>query len=250
MHSWQIAGFFLFLLPEPFPHMKKPRLYPVHREGISLILLSALLLGGASVLCFLMAASWIAWTVLGISVAILCFLAAFFRNPANVVEGLSEQDILSPANGRVVVVEPVYEDRLLKEQRLQVSIFMPVTAVHSNWYPFKGTVLHVSHRKGRYQAAYLPKSSQENESSSILIQAACNGQTVLVRQIAGAMARRIVTYAREGTECDTNTQLGFIKFGSRVDMFFPMDAVEMLVQPGDRVKGNQTVIARFKTPQS
>ena len=230
--------------------MKKPRLYPVHREGISLILLSSLLLGCASVVCFLMAATWIAWTVLGISVVLLCFLAIFFRNPANVVEGISDLDILAPANGRVVVVEPVYEDRLLKEQRLQVSIFMPITAVHSNWYPFKGTVLHVSHRKGRYQAAYLPKSSQENESSSILLRAACNGQTVLLRQIAGAMARRIVTYAREGAECDTNTQLGFIKVGSRVDMFFPMDSVELLVQPGDRVKGNQTVIARFKPQQS
>jgi len=227
--------------------MKTSKHRLIHREGLPLIVLSALVLICLNILLFRLGAGWIAWSALGISVVILSFFILFFRNPVNIIKDMGDEDILSPADGRVVVVEPAFEDRLLKAPCLQISIFMPITAVHANWYPLNGTVRHVSHRKGRFQAAWLPKSSQENESSSILIEARHGGQTVLLRQIAGAVARRIVTYAHEGDESSLNSQLGFIKFGSRVDLFFPPDSVEVMVRPGDRVKGNQTRIARFKS---
>ena len=116
--------------------------------------------------------------------------------------------------------------------------------MHANWYPIAGKVLHSSHQKGRYMAAYLPKSSTENERSTVLIEAP-NKQTVLVRQVAGALARRIVTYAKEGQICHRNEQMGFIKFGSRVDLYLPLDA-EILVDIDDETIGNETIIAKLK----
>jgi phosphatidylserine decarboxylase len=151
---------------------------------------------------------------------------------------------VAPADGKIVVIEPTEENGLLHEKRIQVSIFMSPFNMHANWYPIAGKILHSSHQKGRYMAAYLPKSSTENERSTVLIEAP-NKQTVLLRQVAGALARRIVTYAKEGMECHRNEQLGFIKFGSRVDLYLPLDA-EILVDIDDETVGNETIIAKLK----
>lgn len=157
---------------------------------------------------------------------------------------------MAPADGKVVVIERVFEEGLLKEERLQLSIFMSVFNVHANWYPIEGDVEHYSHQNGNFLAAYLPKSSTENERSTVLIRSSFSQQTLLVRQIAGALARRIVTYAYTGKKARYNEHLGFIKFGSRVDLFFPIDAVDILVKHGDLTKGNKTVIARWKTKET
>ena len=134
-------------------------------------------------------------------------------------------------------------NEILHTQCLQVSIFMSICNVHANWFPVNGTVKHVSHQNGRFMAAYLPKSSTENERSAVVITTK-QGVDILARQIAGAMARRIVTYAKVGEPCHVNEQMGFIKFGSRVDVYLPI-GTEVLVEMDQQVTGNQTPIARL-----
>ena len=152
--------------------------------------------------------------------------------------------VVAPADGVVVVLEEVLEDEYFHDKRMQVSIFMNIFNVHANWFPVAGKVLHVNHQHGRYMAAYLPKSSTENERSTIVIKAE-NGQEVLVRQIAGAVARRIVTYAEVGDECQIDEHMGFIKFGSRVDVYLPLDS-DIKVKLHDKTTGDLTEIARLK----
>ena len=132
---------------------------------------------------------------------------------------------------------------ILHKKCLQISIFMSIFNVHANWFPVNGTVKHVSHQNGRFMAAYLPKSSTENERSAVVITTR-NGVDVLARQIAGAMARRIVTYAKPGEKCHVDEQMGFIKFGSRVDVYLPV-GTEVLIEMDQKVTGNQTPIARL-----
>ena len=129
------------------------------------------------------------------------------------------------------------------DKRIQVSIFMSLFNVHANWYPVAGKVIKTAHHSGRHMAAYLPKSSTENERSTIVIETPSKTQ-ILVRQIAGALARRIVTYAHVGKTCHLNEHIGFIKFGSRVDIFLPLDA-EIFVEIGESTTGNETIIARL-----
>lgn len=178
-----------------------------------------------------------------ISIMVFIFFTYFFRI-SNRILIADDNYVIAPADGTIVAIEPVMEDKFFNEERMQVSIFMSVFNVHANWYPISGKILHVSHQNGRKMAAYLPKSSAENERSSVIIEAK-NGQKILVRQVAGALARRIVTYAKEGMECHLNQQLGFIKFGSRVDMYLPMDA-EILIDLHENTVGNETIIAKLK----
>jgi phosphatidylserine decarboxylase len=178
-----------------------------------------------------------------ISALLLLFFAYFFRNPSRKIYIDDPSLVVAPADGTIVVVEPVEELEYFGDKRLQVSIFMSVFNVHANWYPVKGTVLKSVHHSGRHMAAFLPKSSTENERSTVVIETPMKTQ-ILLRQIAGALARRIVTYAHAGKECHLNEQLGFIKFGSRVDIFFPLDT-EIFVQVGDSTTGNETIIARL-----
>ncbi|MBR6042375.1 MAG: phosphatidylserine decarboxylase family protein [Paludibacteraceae bacterium] len=182
------------------------------------------------------------------SIGIYLFFINFFRNPKRVFEGYEEGMILAPADGTVVVIEPTEETECLHEKRIQVSIFMSVFNVHANWYPVNGTVTYYVHNNGHFMSANLPKSSNENERSTIIIETA-DKTRLLMRQIAGALARRIVTYAREGEPCSINQQVGFIKFGSRVDLFLPLDA-EILVNLKQSVRGNETVIARLKKKEN
>jgi len=139
----------------------------------------------------------------------------------------------------------VYEGEYLHRNCIQLSVFMSVFNVHANWVPLKGKVKYVKHHAGRFLAAYLPKSSTDNERSAIVIESDKNGEDVLVRQIAGAIARRIVTYVEGGDQVDIDDFIGFIKFGSRVDIYLPLDS-EILVKLGDITTGGITPIARLK----
>lgn len=178
-----------------------------------------------------------------ISALLLSFFAYFFRNPPRKVYLDDASLVIAPADGTIVVVEPTDEMEYFGDRRIQVSIFMSVFNVHANWYPVKGTILKSVHHSGRHMAAFLPKSSSENERSTVVIES--EGKTqILVRQIAGALARRIVTYAHPGKKCHLNEHLGFIKFGSRVDLYFPLDT-EIFVTVGESTTGNETIIARL-----
>ena len=153
--------------------------------------------------------------------------------------------IVSSVDGRVVAIERVKENEYLKEEAIMLSVFMTPFNVHANWYPVDGSVEYVRHHKGRFLSAYLPKASEENERSTIGI-VTKTGNKITVRQIAGAMARRIVTYARKGSVSNIDRHLGFIKFGSRVDIYMPLDA-EILVSMKQKVKGGITPVAKLSS---
>ncbi len=216
----------------------------IHKEGrhmLLILLFTLILINGALFYVSLNIIIPIVVTI--ISIIVFIFFTYFFRI-SNRILIADDNYVIAPADGTIVAIEPVMEDKFFHEERMQVSIFMSVFNVHANWYPISGKILHVSHQNGRKMAAYLPKSSAENERSSVIIEAK-NGQKILVRQVAGALARRIVTYAKEGIECHLNQQLGFIKFGSRVDMYLPMDA-EILIDLKEDTVGNETIIAKLK----
>lgn len=156
----------------------------------------------------------------------------------------TEGVVVAPCDGKVVVIEEVDEDKYFHERRLQVSIFMSPLNVHANWFPVDGKVKLVKHFNGNYHQAWLPKASSENEHADVIITTE-DGTDILCKQIAGAMARRIVTYAKEGEECYIDEHLGFIKLGSRVDLLLPTDA-EVMVKMGQKTTGDQTIIAKLK----
>lgn len=216
----------------------------IHKEGRNMLLIllfTLIIINGA---LFVLSNNIILPVVVAcVSIALFIFFTYFFRI-SNRILIADDNYVIAPADGTIVVIEPVMEDVFFHEMRMQVSIFMSVFDVHANWYPISGKILHSSHQSGRKMAAYLPKSSTENERSSVVIEAK-NGQKILVRQIAGALARRIVTYAKEGEEAKINQQLGFIKFGSRVDLYLPMDA-EILTELKEETVGNETIIAKLK----
>lgn len=202
-----------------------------------------LLLFVINVPIFLYFPHWIFAITLILTAMLLVFVTYFFRNPMRVLEVDDPDFLIAPADGKVVVVEPTMENEYFHEERLQVSIFMSPFNVHANWYPIEGTIIVSEHQKGRHKGAWLPKSSTENERSLVVIETP-DKVRIAVRQIAGAMARRIVTYAKAGKQSHRNTHLGFIKLGSRVDMYLPLDT-EMFVAVGDTVRGNETIIGRL-----
>lgn len=215
----------------------------IHREGRSILVGLLFVLFVMNITIYLKFPSIILGLTTVVSASILVFFAYFFRNPTRVFEIDDPSLLVAPADGTIVVVEPVEETEYFKGKRMQVSIFMSVFNVHANWYPVAGTVKLAKHHSGRHLAAYLPKSSHENERSTVVIETPQRTE-ILVRQIAGALARRIVTYAHAGKPCHLNEHLGFIKFGSRVDLYLPMDT-EIYVQVGDETTGNETIIARL-----
>ncbi len=219
------------------------RYIKIHKEGRLIIGSLVLILLLLNLFVYTKFESWAFIANIVISAFLLFFFAYFFRNPPRKVKIDDPSLVVAPADGTIVVVEPVDELEYFGEKRIQVSIFMSVFNVHANWYPVRGKVLKSVHHSGRHMAAFLPKSSTENERSTVVIETPSKTQ-ILVRQIAGALARRIVTYAHAGKECHLNEHLGFIKFGSRVDLFFPMDT-EIFVQVGDSTTGNETIIARL-----
>ena len=222
--------------------MKRPR---IHKEGRNPIIGLVLLLFIINVVIYMtLSTHWAFGVSLAIAAILLVFVTYFFRNPVRVLEIDDPNFIIAPADGRVVVIEPTEESEYFHEKKLQVSIFMSPFNVHANWYPIEGTILESSHQKGRHKGAWLPKSSTENERSLVVIETESKVR-IAVRQVAGAMARRIVTYAKVGKQCHRNTHLGFIKLGSRVDMYLPLNT-EMFVDIGDSVRGNETIIGRLQ----
>ncbi len=216
----------------------------IHHEGTNIIVLLALALVAINVLLHFFAAKWLFITVLVISVILMCLVLNFFRLPHRHFESVSPLDVVASVDGVVVALEEVLEEEVLHERVLQLSIFMNIFNVHANWTPVEGVVELVKHHSGRFKAAWLPKSSTENERSTILIKAK-NGDRVLMRQIAGAVARRIVTYAEPGETINFDDHIGFIKFGSRVDVYLPLDT-EVFVKLGDVTHGGQTLVACLK----
>lgn len=179
-----------------------------------------------------------------ISAVFYLLVVNFFRSPRRTFRGKRENVVVSSVDGTVVALEEVFEPEVLRRRVKMLSVFMSVFNVHANWFPVDGEVLMVRHHRGRFLSAYLPKASIENERSTILLRAT-NGQEILVRQIAGAVARRIVTYAHPGEEANIDDHLGFIKFGSRVDIYLPLDA-EILVKIGDKTTGGISEAAHLR----
>lgn len=215
----------------------------LHREGVNIliILLLGLLAINIPVWLYLRPASI---PVMAASVVFYLLVMNFFRSPRRHFNGNRENVVVASVDGKVVALEETFEDEYLHRRVIQLSVFMTVFNVHANWFPVDGEVLYVKHHPGRFMAAYLPKSSTENERSTVVIKAR-NGQEILMRQVAGAMAKRIVTYAEPGDEADIEYHMGFIKFGSRVDIYLPLDA-EILVKIGDKTTGGITEVARLK----
>lgn len=218
----------------------------IHHEGTGILIWSLVILLIINAALWWLLQSMIAvpltFTIIS---AILYFLAVnFFRSPRRRFEGTRENVVVSAADGQVVALEEVYEPEVLKQKVIQLSVFMTIFNVHANWFPVDGVVRYVAHHNGRYLSAYLPKSSTENERSTVLIDTP-SGKQVLMRQIAGAVARRIVTYAEPGDEASIEDHMGFIKFGSRIDLFLPLDT-EILVKIGDKTTGGVTPVARLK----
>lgn len=228
--------------------LKKVKQYRLHYEGTPSLIIATLVL---AVVCIVSwyglydSCQWAFWLIVSVFVVLFAIIVNFFRCPIRIFEGeLKDNVVVAPADGRVVVVEEVEENEYFHDRRIMVSVFMSVTNVHANWFPCQGLVKLVRHHSGNFMKAWLPKASTENERSTVVIQTP-SGHEVLVRQIAGAVARRIVTYATEGQECYIDHHMGFIKFGSRVDVYLPLDA-EICVKLGQQAVGNGTIIAHLK----
>lgn len=214
----------------------------LHREGMRIIGMSLILFGilNALNLWLLSAWPWLMTAVLFLSSVMLFLVVQFFRLPARTNRS-RDNEWVSPCDGKVVVIEEVEEKEFLKERCIQLSVFMSPLNVHCNWTPCAGEVLYAKYHPGTYLVAWHPKSSSENERTTVVIRRH-DGARVLVRQIAGAVARRIICYATEGRTLSKNDELGFIRFGSRVDIFLPLGS-QVHVNIGDKVKGNETVLA-------
>lgn len=225
--------------------LKKLKKIRLHREGTHILVLSFILLAGINALLFFLVDSKAPFSIVAfLSLCLYLSMVNFFRCPIRLFGQETEKIVVAPADGRIVVAEEVDEHEYFHDRRLMISIFMGITNVHANWYPVDGVVKKVSHQSGNFHKAFLPKASTENERSTVVIETP-EGIEVMARQIAGAVARRIVTYASEGEECYIDEHMGFIKFGSRVDVYLPVGS-ELCVKMGQKTVGNQTVLARLK----
>ena len=225
--------------------IKKLKNVRLHREGTNTLLCSGLAIAVIAALLWYLFDTKIPFWIFTVVFGILYFTVVnFYRCPIRYFGGDTENIVVAPADGRIVVIEEVDEDRYFHDKRLMISIFMSPFNVHANWYPVDGRVKFVHHQNGNFHKAWLPKASEENEHADVMIETD-NGQDVLCRQIAGAMARRIVTYAKPDEDCYIDEHLGFIKLGSRVDVFLPVDS-EVCVKMGQATTGDQTVIAKLK----
>ncbi len=214
----------------------------VHKEGRIVIAVAILIWLVLNFLAGLTDKILFRSLILGISTLILIIILRFFRHPKRAIV-IKPTAVLAPADGKVVVIEETDETEYFNDRRLQISVFMSIYNVHVNWIPIPGVIKYFKHRNGRFRAAYLPKSSSDNERATTVIRME-NGTEILVRQIAGAVAKRIVTYPREGEAVNQEVELGFIRFGSRVDVFLPL-GTEVKVRLSQKVKGSQTVLAEL-----
>ena len=218
----------------------------INKEGYKIITVSGVCLAALWTLAYYMVEAhehmWLLTLLSLMFLMLWFFIVSFFREPRRIK--IHDADLVfSPCDGRVVVTEVVQDDEYFKGKRLQVSIFMSVTNVHINWFPVGGIVKYFKYHPGKFLVAWHPKSSTDNERTTTVVETK-EGVEVLFRQIAGAVARRIVSYVKVGDEAEQNKPFGFIKFGSRIDILLPKDA-KLLVEIGDKVVGTQTPIARI-----
>jgi len=214
-----------------------------HKEGHKIIIITLVIVVG----CFLLVDSFIdiTWLRTIIMIALLVFLILilqFFRNPKRHTH-LNDNQVISPVDGKVVVIEEVFEKEYFKEKRLQVSVFMSPLNVHVTRYPIGGNVVFSKYHPGKYLVAWHPKASEENERTTVVVENKTYGK-VLYRQIAGALAKRIVNYAKVDAKATQGGESGFIKFGSRVDLFLPLDT-KIKVKLNQKVSGGESVIAEI-----
>ena len=226
--------------------IKKLKKIRIHREGTDTLLYGLLsFIVIAAGLWYAFDTKWPFWAFAVVFGTAYAIVVNFYQCP---IRYLNVEDtdklVVAPADGRVVVIEEVEENEYFHDRRLMISIFMSLFNVHANWFPVDGKVKFVRHQDGNYHKAWLPKASEENERADIMI-TTDDGEDLLCRQIAGAMARRIVTYAKEGEDCYIDEHLGFIKLGSRVDVFLPI-GTEVCVKMGQTTTGDQTIIAKLK----
>ena len=225
--------------------LKRLKKIRIHREGTHTLIGSLLLLLVVNSALYFGLNNKVPFYIVGaISLIVYGILVNFFRCPIRLFGQDTEKVVVAPADGKIVVIEEVEENEYFHDRRLMISIFMSLVNVHTNWYPVDGTIKKVGHQNGKFMKAWLPKASTDNERSMVVIETP-EGIEVMARQIAGAMARRIVTYAEPGEECYIDEHMGFIKFGSRVDVYLPL-GTEVLVKLGQLTTGNQTVIAKLK----
>ena len=226
--------------------IKKLKKIRIHREGTDTLVFSAVAIVAIALLLWYAVPTKVPfWGFVAVFAIIYGVVLNFYRCPKRFIN-LEDTDkiVVAPADGKVVVIEEVEETEYFHDKRLMISIFMSLFNVHANWFPVDGKVKFVKHEDGNYHKAWLPKASEENEHADVMITTP-DGVDILCRQIAGAMARRIVTYAQEGEECYIDEHLGFIKLGSRVDVFLPL-GTEVCVKMGQPTTGDQTIIAKLK----
>jgi len=214
----------------------------IHKEGFKIIGVSFVILVIVNIALEFLLGNY---PVISIPLKVFSFVffllvVSFFRIPKRTVT-INDNLILAPSDGKVVVIEEVEETEFLKEKCIQISIFMSPLNVHCQWFPVNGEVTYTKHHSGSYLVAWHPKSSTENERNTIVVKAK-NGKSILFRQIAGAVARRIVCFTKAGEEAKQDKQAGFIKFGSRIDVFVPLSA-NIKVNLEQKVQGNQTILA-------
>jgi len=225
--------------------IKKLKKIRIHREGTSTLFYSLVLIIAIAVILWRSFDSKVPFWIFSVTLgAVYAIVTNFYRCPVRYFSGETDNVVVAPADGKVVVVEEVEETEYFHDRRLMISIFMSLFNVHANWFPVDGKVRFVRHEDGNYHKAWLPKASAENEHADIMITTP-DGKEVLCRQIAGAVARRIVTYAKEGEDCYIDEHLGFIKLGSRVDVFLPLGS-EPCVKVGQKTTGDQTVLAKLR----
>jgi len=212
-----------------------------HKEGFKIILIALLVTIGLSLLAnvFLENPTIRGGVLVGL-IILLMLILQFFRNPKR-NHGLHHEHVLSPVDGKVVVIEEVFENEFFKDKRIQISVFMSPINVHVTRYPVGGKIVYSKYHPGKFLVAWHPKSSEENERTTVVVKNDIFGN-VLYRQIAGALAKRIVNYAKEGDEVDQAEDSGFIKFGSRVDVFLPL-GTKINVSLNQKVKGGMTILA-------
>lgn len=214
----------------------------IHKEGIKTVVITAILFGVINLVSFYFLSfrfPWLSWFIFLVTIVLWVFIISFFRVPRrNIVQG--ERTVLCPADGKVVVVEEAFDEEYFKEKRLQISIFMSPANVHQNRNPVSGEVVYSQYHKGKYLVAWHPKSSTENERHTVVLKN--DRSEVLVKQIAGAVARRIVNYLKVGQQVEQGDEMGFIKFGSRVDVLLP-PGTKVEVKLNQVVKGGITVLA-------
>lgn len=217
----------------------------VHHEGRGVLITYFIILGLLNAALYYFFKQAILSYIVGVA-SLVFFLVVlnFYRSPYRRFNGDTKDTVVASADGKIVAIEEVYEEEYFKDKRVLVSIFMSPFNVHANWFPINGKVLISKHHDGRFMAAYLPKSSTENERSTVVMETEDGKHQILLRQVAGAMARRIVTYAEVGETAHIDEHLGFIKLGSRVDVYLPL-GTKILVEMDQKVKGNQTVIGKL-----